>query len=70
MSISDITSASSNAAKEAIKAAKAEIAAESLRKGIDKLKAKLREQQAAKLVLENVSREIEELQLQIEQGAA
>lgn len=69
MSISNITSASSAAAKDAIAQARAEVAAESLRKGIDKLKIKLREQAAARIVLENTTREIDELQLQIEQGA-
>ncbi len=70
MSVSDITNATVASAKAAIAAAKAEIAQEQLRKGIDKLKTKLREQAAAKLVLDNVNREIEELQLQLEQGAA
>lgn len=69
MSISDITSATNAAAKAAIAQARKEIADEQLRKGVDKLKVKLREQAAAKLVFENVSREIEELQLQLEQGS-
>lgn len=69
MSMSDITSATNAAAKAAIAQARKEIADEQLRKGVDKLKVKLREQAAAKLVFENVSREIEELQLQLEQGS-
>jgi hypothetical protein len=69
MSISDITSASSARAKDAISQAKAEIAAEQLRKGVEKFKLKLREQAAAQLVLANVTRAREDLQLQIEQGA-
>ena len=69
MSISDITSASNARAKDAIAQAKAEINAEQLRKGVEKFKIKLREQAAAQLVLANVNRELEELQLAIEQGA-
>jgi hypothetical protein len=70
MGVSNITSASNAAAKDAISQAKAEIAAEALRKGVEKFKIKLREQAAAQLVLSNVNREIEELQLQLEQAAA
>lgn len=59
---------SKSAPADAIATARAEIAAEQLRKGVEKLKIKLREQAAAQLVLDNVSREIEELELKINQG--
>lgn len=58
-----------NLPKDAVARARAEIAEETLRKGVEKLKIKLREQAAAQLVLDNVSREIAELELKIEQGA-
>lgn len=68
MSVSNITSATNAAAKDALAQAKAEIEAEQLRSAVSKFKAKLREQAAAQLVLDNVTREIQELQLKIEQG--
>jgi hypothetical protein len=55
-------------AKDAILKAKNEIAEENLKKGVEALKRKLREQNAAEAVLANVKREIAELELQIEQG--
>lgn len=57
-------------AKSAIAEARAEIAQEQVRKGVEKLKIKLREQAAAQLVLDNITREIADLELKIEQGAA
>lgn len=60
----------STPAKSAIAEARAEIAQEQVRKGVEKLKIKLREQAAAQLVLDNITREIADLELKIEQGAA
>ena len=55
-------------AKTAIVAARNEIAAESQRKAIDLLKTKLRALNAAETVVSNIKREIEDLELKIEQG--
>jgi hypothetical protein len=55
-------------AKEAILKAKQEIAEENLKKAVELLKKKLREREAAQVVLTNIDREISELELKIEQG--
>jgi hypothetical protein len=54
--------------KAAIAKAKAEIAAENQEKAVKLLKEKLREQEAAQVALDNINREIEDLELRIEQG--
>ena len=54
--------------KEAIKKAREEIADETMKEAVKLLKAKLRQQKEARVVLENITREIEDLELQIEQG--
>jgi phage shock protein A len=55
-------------AQAAITAARNEIAREKLEKGVARLKAKLRELDAAETVVANIKREIADLELQIEQG--
>jgi hypothetical protein len=57
-------------AKAAIARARREIQEEAMKKAVDKLKAKLREREAAATVLANVDREIKDLELAIEQGNA
>jgi hypothetical protein len=52
----------------AIAQARAEVAAEIQKKGVEKLKVKLRERAAAQTVLANVDREIADLEAAIEQG--
>lgn len=59
---------SGNEAALAIAQAEREIAQEKMKKGIERLKVKLRERDSAKAVLDNVNREIEDLKLQIEHG--
>jgi len=59
---------STEKAREAINAAKQEIAQENLQKAVNLLKAKLREREAAQTILQNVDRSIAELELKIEQG--
>lgn len=54
--------------KAAIARAKREIAEENMKKGVEQLKAKLRERDRAKTVLDNIEREIKDLELSIEQG--
>ena len=54
--------------KDAIAKAKAEIAEENLNKAVDLLKRKLRERQSALTILNNIDREIADLELKIEQG--
>jgi hypothetical protein len=54
--------------KAAIAKAHREIAEENQSKAVKMLKIKLRELEAAKVVVENVTREISELELKIEQG--
>lgn len=48
--------------------ARAEVASENQKKAIELLKKKLREQDAAQTVVDNVKREIADLELRIEQG--
>jgi len=67
MSVSTIGSTQSTAAA-ALAKAKEEIAAEQLTKGVAAFKVKLRALEAAKLVVENLEREIADLQAKIEQG--
>ena len=55
-------------AQAAITQARNEIAKEKQDKAVALLKTKLREEAAAETVLNNVRREIQELQLRIEQG--
>lgn len=55
-------------AKAAIARAKREIADEHMRKGVDKLKVKLRELETARVVYENCKREVADLEASIEQG--
>lgn len=55
-------------AKAAIARAKREIAEENMKKGVEQLKTKLRERDRAKTVLDNIEREIKDLELSIEQG--
>jgi DNA primase large subunit len=55
-------------ANEALKKAKEEIREENMKKSIELFKKKLREREAAQTVLANVDRELNELQLKIEQG--
>lgn len=55
-------------AKAAIARAKREIAEENMKKGVEQLKTKLRERDRAQTVLQNIEREIKDLELQIEQG--
>lgn len=62
-----ITNASTDA-KAAIARAKREIAEENMKKGVEQLKTKLRERDRAKTVLDNIEREIKDLELSIEQG--
>ena len=54
--------------KAAIAAAHREIAEENQKKAVGMLKKKLRELEAAKVIVENVTREIADLELKIEQG--
>lgn len=54
--------------KAAIARAKREIAEENMKKGVEQLKAKLRERDRAKTVLDNIEREIKDLEMSIEQG--
>lgn len=55
-------------AKAAIARAKREIQEENMKRGVEQLKVKLRERDRAQTVLENINREITELELKIEQG--
>jgi hypothetical protein len=48
--------------------AKAEIAKEEVKRAVSLYKAKLKERNAAKTVLDNIDREIADLELKIEQG--
>lgn len=57
-------------AKEAITKARNEIAKEKFDSSVKKLKAKLRELDAAQVVVANIEREIEDLETAIEQGNA
>lgn len=57
-------------AQVAIEKAEQEIADEKMADAVGKLKTKLRDRNAATVVLENLEREIEELKLAIEQGNA
>lgn len=54
--------------KAAIAKAHREISEENQAKAVKLLKTKLRELEAAKVVVENVQREIDDLELKIEQG--
>ncbi len=55
-------------ARAAITKARNEIAQEAQDKAVKLLKSKLREQEAAEVALANIKREIEDLELRIEQG--
>lgn len=55
-------------ATAAIARAEREIAEENMKKAVDRLKYKLREREAARVVLANVEREIADLKLAITQG--
>ena len=55
-------------AKAAIAAAKREIAEENQKKAVKLLKEKYRELEAAETVVNNVKREIEDLEMKIEHG--
>jgi len=55
-------------AQAAIAKAKQEIADEKMAKDVSRLKAKLRELEAAKVVVANIDREIRDLELAIVQG--
>ena len=55
-------------AKAAIARAKREVQEENMKKAVETLKGKLRERDRAATVLENIDREISELELKIEQG--
>lgn len=55
-------------AKAAIAKAHQEVQEENQKKAVDLLKKKLREKANAETVLENIDREIAELELRIEQG--
>lgn len=55
-------------AKAAIARAKREVQEENMKKAVESLKGKLRERDRAATVLENIDREIAELELKIEQG--
>lgn len=55
-------------AKAAIIRARTEIAEESQKKAVELLKGKLRSLEAAKVVVANIEREIEDLELRIETG--
>ena len=66
--MSNVTELPKTKAQEAIAAAVAELADEKLTKAVKILKAKLREQEEATVVLANIDREIVDLQEQIEQG--
>lgn len=57
-------------AQEALKQAREEIADEDLKTAVKKYKAKLRELKQAEQVVANIRREIEDLELAIEQGNA
>ena len=54
--------------KEVISRAKREVAEENVKKAVEALKGKLREKDRAETVLSNSNREIQELELKIEQG--
>ena len=57
-------------AQEAIEKARQEVADEKMADAVSKLKNKLRERDAAATVLENIDREIKDLEVAIEQGNA
>lgn len=57
-----------NNPKSAIEAARREVAEEELRKGVEQLKTKLRERARAQTVLDNIDREIQEIEIKIAQG--
>lgn len=57
-------------AQKAIKRAREEVEAEDMRDAVTKLKKKLRELKEAQTVVANIEREIEDLELAIEQGNA
>jgi hypothetical protein len=54
--------------KDVVSRAKREVQEENVRLAVDKLKGKLREKDRAQTVLSNIEREIQELELKIEQG--
>ena len=56
------------AAQAAIEKAKQEIEEEDLKKAVGLLKKKLREKKEAEVILANIDREIEDLELRIEHG--
>lgn len=55
-------------AKELLIRARNEVADENLKKAIELLKVKLRSRSAAQTVVDNIDREIKDLELRIEQG--
>lgn len=57
-----------SSAKAAITRARNEIAEENQKKAVELLKGKLREVEAARTVVANIEREIEDLEQRIEQG--
>jgi hypothetical protein len=54
--------------KDVISRAKREVQEENVKKAVEALKGKLRERDRAQTVLANIDREIQELELKIEQG--
>ena len=54
--------------KDVISRAKREMQEENVKKAVEALKGKLRERDRAQTVLANIDREIQELELKIEQG--
>ena len=54
--------------KDVVSRAKREVQEENIKKAVEALKGKLRERDRAQTVLANIDREIQELELKIEQG--
>lgn len=66
--MNNVTELPKTEAQKAIAAAREELAAEQLKKGVKLFKAKLLEEAEAVTVLANIRRELEDLEGQIEQG--